>query len=101
MDLRFRRTIRVLPGVRLNLSRSGISTSVGVRGAHVTVGRGRLRKTVGIPGSGLSYTESRALEHPDETAEKPRSRRWLKIALITLVVLLFAPALIAWIVNAL
>jgi hypothetical protein len=28
----------------------------GVRGAHVTVGRTGMRKTVGIPGTGIFYT---------------------------------------------
>jgi uncharacterized protein DUF4236 len=52
MGWRFRRSVKILPGIRLNLSRSGISTSVGVRGAHVTVGHGKVRTTVGLPGSG-------------------------------------------------
>jgi hypothetical protein len=56
MGFRFRRPIRILPGIRLNIGRRGVSTSVGVRGAHVTVGHGQVRETVGVPGSGLSYT---------------------------------------------
>lgn len=44
-----------MPGVTLNIGKRGVSTSVGVRGAHITAGRGR-RATVGIPGTGLSYT---------------------------------------------
>ncbi|MBJ7609017.1 MAG: DUF4236 domain-containing protein [Candidatus Dormibacteraeota bacterium] len=53
---RFRRTLRIAPGVRLNLSKSGVSTSFGPRGFHYTVGHGRRRTTVGLPGTGLSYT---------------------------------------------
>ena len=56
MGFRFFRRIRVLPGVTLNLSRRGVSTSVGVRGAHVTVGHGRVRETAGLPGTGMFYT---------------------------------------------
>ena len=58
MGLRFRRTIKLFPGVRLNLSKSGVSTSIGVRGAHVTIGHGKTRSTVGVPGTGLSYTST-------------------------------------------
>ncbi len=48
--------MRVLPGVSVNLSKSGASVSFGVRGAHYTVGpRGR-RVTVGLPGTGMYYT---------------------------------------------
>jgi tetratricopeptide (TPR) repeat protein len=54
--LRFRRTLRLAPGIRLNLSKSGLSTSFGPRGLHYTVGHGRRRATVGIPGTGVSYT---------------------------------------------
>ena len=64
MGFRFRRTIRIAPGIRVNLSRSGLSTSVGVRGAQVTVGHGRVRETAGLPGSGLSYTEVRSTSSP-------------------------------------
>ncbi|HEY5299779.1 MAG TPA: DUF4236 domain-containing protein [Acetobacteraceae bacterium] len=56
MPLRFRRTVRILPGLRLNASKSGLSVSAGRRGANVTVGHGRTRTTVGVPGTGLSYT---------------------------------------------
>jgi hypothetical protein len=61
MPFRFRRSIRIAPGIRVNVSKSGLSTSIGGRGAHVTLGRGRIRRTVGIPGSGLSYTTSSRL----------------------------------------
>lgn len=56
MGFRFFRRIKILPGVSLNLSRSGISTAIGVKGAHVTLGHGEVRETVGLPGTGLSYT---------------------------------------------
>ena len=57
MGFRFRRSVRLFPGIRLNLSGSGISTSIGVRGASVNIGTHGVRGTVGIPGSGLSYSD--------------------------------------------
>ena len=57
MGLRFRRRIKIIPGVHLNISRSGISTSVGVRGASVTLGKRWTYMNAGIPGTGLSYRE--------------------------------------------
>jgi len=53
---RFWRRIQLLPGVTLNLSKSGASLSIGPRGARFTVGRRGMRKTVGLPGTGLSYS---------------------------------------------
>ncbi|MCS5709202.1 DUF4236 domain-containing protein [Candidatus Berkiella cookevillensis] len=34
MTLRFRRTIKIVPGIRLNLGKRGMSISTGVRGVH-------------------------------------------------------------------
>jgi hypothetical protein len=56
MGFRFRKIISVIPGVKINLSKSGVSTSLGGRGATVNVGSsGKKTLTLGIPGTGLSY----------------------------------------------
>jgi hypothetical protein len=58
MALRFRRSIKLAPGLRLNLSGSGASLTAGPRGASVNFGsRGTFLNT-GIPGTGL-YSRSR------------------------------------------
>jgi len=58
MGLRFQRRIKVLPGVRINLSKSGVGVSVGGRGAHFGIdSRGRRYTSVGLPGTGLSWRE--------------------------------------------
>jgi hypothetical protein len=55
MGLRFRRSIKVLPGVRLNLSKSGLGISAGPRGFHVGMdARGKQYVSAGIPGTGIS-----------------------------------------------
>ncbi len=56
-SFRFFRRVRIAPGLTINMSKSGPSLSVGARGAHVTLGgaRGR-RTTVGLPGTGLYWT---------------------------------------------
>lgn len=56
MGLRFRQSFEVFPGVRLNLSGSGITASFGVDGATVNVGARGVRSAIGVPGSGLSFT---------------------------------------------
>jgi hypothetical protein len=58
MGLRFRKTIKLFPGVKLNLSKSGISTSIVGRGATINVGKHGTKATIGIPGTGISYTEN-------------------------------------------
>jgi hypothetical protein len=57
MGWRFHKSIRIFPGVRLNISRGGIGLSLGVRGFHYTIGPGGPRATLGIPGTGLSYVK--------------------------------------------
>lgn len=59
MGFRFRRTIGFGPFLRFNLSKSGVSTSIGVPGARRTFSRDGVRDTVGLPGTGLSYTTVR------------------------------------------
>jgi hypothetical protein len=59
MGFRIRRSVHLFPGVRLNFSKSAISTSIGRRGAWYTVGAsGRRQVTLGVPGTGLRYTQS-------------------------------------------
>ncbi len=59
MGLNYRKQITIFPGVKLNISKSGLSVSVGKKGAHVTAGTsGRKSVSVGLPGTGLSYTKS-------------------------------------------
>jgi hypothetical protein len=95
MGLRFYRRIRLFPGVTLNLSRRGVSTSVGVRGAHLTVGHGKVRTTVGLPGSGLSYTKisksaDNALQEASsaisDTTKIPKGNAWRGLLWIALLV---------------
>lgn len=96
MGLRFRRTIRIAPGIRLNLSKSGVSTSIGRRGAHVTIGHGKVRETVGLPGSGLSYTHVDNMHHAGQGEATSQSGgrllHWLVGILLTLIGLLVLAA---------
>ena len=87
MAFRFQKRIKVLPGITLNLSRKGVSTSFGVTGARVTLGHGKTRTTVGLPGTGLSHTSisgGRA-SYPTNQEDRPapsaaRRRGWTAIA---------------------
>ena len=59
MGLRFRKSIKLAPGVRVNLGKKSASVSVGGKGARYTVSStGRRTSSVGIPGTGLSYVET-------------------------------------------
>jgi hypothetical protein len=49
MSLRFRRRIRIAPGVHLNLGLHGAGLSVGPRGFHVGLNRQGMYTSAGIP----------------------------------------------------
>src|SRR5262249_6023882 len=95
MPWRFRRSFRLLPGVRLNLSRSGVSTSIGVKGAHVTIGPSHTTASVGVPGTGLSYQQTihadGAASHGEGAgAARPRGVPWVRLLVLV--------ALVAWLI---
>ena len=69
MGFRFSKRITIIPGVRLNISGSGISASVGPSGLSMTMGRNGTFLNAGLPGTGLSYRQrlggsQRALRAP-------------------------------------
>ncbi len=69
MGFRFQRRITILPGVRLNLSKSGVSLSLGPRGASVSIGKRGVFGNVGIPGTGLSH-RTRLAQPPSRPAAR-------------------------------
>jgi hypothetical protein len=57
MGLRMRKSFRIAKGVRLNVGKSGMGVSFGTRGLRYSIhSSGRRTSTVGIPGTGISYS---------------------------------------------
>ena len=69
MGIRFRKYIKILPGVRLNISKSGVSTRIGPRGLSVNIGKRGTYLNAGIPGTGIFEREklSTTGDRPDGT----------------------------------
>jgi tetratricopeptide (TPR) repeat protein len=58
-SFRFRRSIRLGPGVRLNVGKTGLGVSMGVRGARRSFhSSGRETSSVGLPGTGVGYVHT-------------------------------------------
>ncbi len=77
MPIRFRRTLKIAPGVKLNFSKSGVSTTVGPKGFHFTFGKRGVRRTVSIPGTGVSevdYVKKNETEAQKEREERKEER---------------------------
>jgi len=100
MGFRFRRSVKLLSGVRLNFSTRGISTSLGGRGATVNIGRKGARATLGLPGTGLSYTtglfgRSRRVAEAQLASAPPTTGATLGSWIATVVLLLLIGSCIA------
>lgn len=56
MGFRFRKSINLGAGLRLNVTKGGVGLSAGRRGARVSVNsKGRRTMTLGLPGTGLRW----------------------------------------------
>ncbi|HHY13633.1 MAG TPA: DUF4236 domain-containing protein [Thermoanaerobacterales bacterium] len=73
MSFRFRKRIKIAPGIRLNLGKKSASISFGVRGARHTISStGRQTSSVGIPGTGFYYVKSRYRKKQSKEGNKSK-----------------------------
>lgn len=62
MGLRFRKSVTLCKGVKLNFGKTGMSVSVGGKGYHKTINtKGQVTTSMGIPGTGIYYTDTKNL----------------------------------------
>ena len=66
MGWKFRKKITILPGLTINLSKSGISSTVGPKGLSINTGKNGTYLNTGIPGTGL-YDRKRLDKNNPET----------------------------------
>ena len=70
MSLRYRKSIEIIPGVKLNINKKSSSITVGGKGFHVTKNtNGRTTTTVNLPIEGLSYTHVNSKNKTSSTSE--------------------------------
>lgn len=75
MGLNFRKSISLLPGVKLNLNKKSAGLSFGVKGARYSINTsGQRRATVGIPGTGLSYTKTFGNKKKDAKTDRAKKK---------------------------
>lgn len=95
MPVRIRKSFNLFPGVKVNMSKGGMSITVGRKGFHLNFSKRGVRQTVGLPGSGISESsyifknkadedkkeaekEERASEEIEEKPKRQRTRRTVK-----------------------
>ena len=58
MAFRFRKSVKILPGVKVNLGKKSASVSIGNKFGGVTINsKNGVTKRVSVPGTGISFTE--------------------------------------------
>ena len=100
MGLRFRKSIKLAPGVKLNLNTKSVGVSAGVKGAHVSVNSsGRKTATFSIPGTGLSYSTNLGKKKSSKKKKSAEQSSGINIVLVVIIIILLliiAAAVFAW-----
>jgi hypothetical protein len=75
MPVRIRKSFNLFPGVKVNMSKGGVSFTVGRKGFHLNFSKRGVRQTVGLPGSGISESsyifKDKSEENKKETETEP------------------------------
>lgn len=77
MPVRIRKSFNLFPGVKVNMSKGGMSITVGRKGFHLNFSKRGVRQTVGLPGSGISESsyilKNKADDDKKEAEKEERS----------------------------
>lgn len=69
MSWRFRQSFKIIPGLKLNLSKSGLSASIGGAPLTLNLGPRGLYGTASIPGTGISFRQHLSGGSPAHTPD--------------------------------
>lgn len=73
MGLRFRKSVKIAPGVRLNISKKSVGISAGVKGYRKSINSsGMVTTSIGAPGTGVSYVKTENLKSKKKKAVSSR-----------------------------
>lgn len=82
MGFRFRRSVSLFPGIRLNIGKTGIGVSAGIKGARVGVGSRGAYTSVGVPGTGVSMLNYMGKGKKRGPGKAPPSVQEMRVALL-------------------
>ncbi|MFA5551625.1 MAG: DUF4236 domain-containing protein [Trueperaceae bacterium] len=92
--MRFRKRVKIARGVTLNVGKTSVGVRVGGRGYGVSTNtKTGTRATVGLPGTGLSYSK-KVSSAPKGTDPDPEAQVMAIGCLITLGVIIFLAIII-------
>ena len=86
--MRFRKSIRLCKGVKLNLSKSGVSLSTGIRGLSLTTSKKGMWVNASLPGTGIydrkqivNFNKKKGAKKSGKTAETTAEKKQARAAL--------------------
>ncbi|WP_461521391.1 DUF4236 domain-containing protein [Rhizobium leguminosarum] len=86
--MRFRKSFKLAPGLRLNIGKKGASVRVGPKGAGYTVGTSGQRVSASIPGTGVGFSSRIGKRKSDNQNTDTSMSSW--VAGLVGIVLIFA-----------
>jgi len=93
MAFRIRKSFKIAPGIRLNVSKSGLSTSIGGKGATVNLSKRGTKVTNSIPGTGISISK---LYGGGKTAKTPNAAPVAKTSIGSYFLTCLIVAVVLW-----
>lgn len=77
MGFRFRKSMKIAPGIRLNISNKSAGISFGGKGLrHSVRSTGRQTTSVGVPGTGISYVHTHRVKQKTKSTSTPTHSVW-------------------------
>ena len=86
MGFRFRKSIPIIPGFRINLGKRSASLSVGGKGLTTNISAKGVRNTISLPGTGLSYSTYQKNVQPVGTAARSFKKVFIWAIVIAVIV---------------
>lgn len=84
MGWRFRKKIKICNGLSFNINKNSVGLSIGTKGARYSINsNGRRTASIGIPGTGLYYTETALKNKKQINKKKPYSLFKIFLAFMT------------------
>ena len=81
MGLRFRKSVKIAPGVRLNIGKKSVGISAGVKGyLKSIISSGRVTTSIGTPVAGVSYVKTENLKSKKKKAASNRASSTAAVA---------------------
>ncbi|WP_245504462.1 DUF4236 domain-containing protein [Rhizobium ruizarguesonis] len=74
--MRFRKSFKLAPGLRLNIGKRGASVRVGPKGAGYTVGTSGQRVSAIVPGTGVGFSSRIGKRKSDNQNTNPSIGSW-------------------------